>query len=102
MGESELDHVEAAGIKVDGVPQWAGYLVIVALFLGYLIKSNERDDLVAAQRIERCHGLQAESNTALRELRDALTAHALACDAMHQHNLEVLRRLDGIDRRLEQ
>ena len=102
MGESELDHIEAAGIKFDGVPQWAGYLVIVALFLGYLIKANERDDLVATQRIERCHGLQSESNAALRNLRDALVAHALACDAMHQHNMEVMQRLDNIDRKLEQ
>jgi len=102
MGESELDHAEVAGIKVDGVPQWAGYLIIVALFLGYLIKSSERDDLVATQRIERCHGLQAESNMALRELRDALAVHSLICEAMNEHNAEVIRRLDVIDGKLEQ
>jgi len=100
MGEDDIEHIEAAGIKIDGIPQWAGCLIIVALFLGYLVKQDGRDDMVAEQRITRCHDIQTESNAAMRELTQALILHREACAAMTSYNAEVLRRLDSIDRKL--
>ena len=100
MGEDDIEHIEAAGVKVEGVPQWAGYLVIVALFLGYLIKMNDRDDVVAKQRIERCHSIQAESNEVMKELSQALVIHSQACSQMADRHELILRRLELIDEKL--
>jgi len=101
MGSAKIDAIEAGNLKLSGVPHWGGYLIIVALFLGYLVTANKRDDLVASQRIERCHGLQAESNEALRDLRDALLTNAVACEGVMKHNIEVIRRLEIIDAKLD-
>jgi len=100
MGEDDIEHIEAAGVKVEGVPQWAGYLVIVALFLGYLVKTNERDDVVATQRIERCHSIQTESNEIMKELTSALVLHSRVCSEMADRHELILRRLEVIDKKL--
>jgi len=60
------------------IPLWAANLVIVAMFLGYMIRQDWRDDLVAKQRIDRCHTIQEDATEVMKALNSTLTEHRLA------------------------
>ena len=60
-------------------PHMITILLIVGAFLFYLIrhdemgmKNNERNELVAKQRIERCHDTQNDSTEIMKKLNDTL------------------------------
>jgi len=72
------------------LPQWAMPLVIVALFLGYMIKKDaadlelaQRGDKVAEQRIEKCHYVQKQGIEVMKELRQTLMDHREAYSNMN-------------------
>lgn len=104
-------------------PQLVSLLLIVGGFIYYLIrhdemqvKSQERDDLVAKQRIDRCHLNQARAteimdklNTSLNSLGNAF--HELSVtlrdlrNVMSMHNTKmslIISKFEKLEKKLEE
>ena len=77
------------GKLAGSVPSLVINVLMVAIFLGYLVKMNERDDLVARQRIQECHDHQQRSVDVLEDVAIALKAQAI----------EFARLRDTVERR---
>jgi chromosome segregation ATPase len=60
------------------VPLWACNILIIGMFLTYMIRQDNRDDMVAKQRIERCHMIQEDGIEVMKDLNTTLTEHRVA------------------------
>ena len=104
-------------------PQMVTILIVVGAFLFYLYrhdelssKAQEREDLVAVQRIQRCHSIQEDStavmdklnntlnsqgnafhelSVTLRDIKNIITSHN---ESMSAHNKRMAELLDRLER----
>jgi chromosome segregation ATPase len=60
------------------VPLWAANILIIAMFLGFMVRQDWRDDMVASQRIDRCHTVQEDATEVMKALNATLTEHRVA------------------------
>jgi len=104
-------------------PQLVSLLLIVGGFIYYLIrhdemqvKSQERDDLVAKQRIDRCHLNQARATEIMDKLNTSLNSqgnafHELSVtlrelrNVMSMHNTKmslIISKFEKLEKKLEE
>jgi len=104
-------------------PQLVSLLLIVGGFIYYLIrhdemqvKSQERDDLVAKQRIDRCHLNQARATEIMDKLSTSLNSqgnafHELSVtlrdlrNVMSMHNTKmslIISKFEKLEKKLEE
>ena len=104
-------------------PQLVSLLLIVGGFIYYLIrhdemqvKSQERDDLVAKQRIDRCHLNQARATEIMDKLNTSLNSqgnafHELSVtlrdlrNVMSMHNTKmslIISKCEKLEKKLEE
>lgn len=80
-------------------------VLVVGAFLYFENKDSDRADLVADQRIQACHAVQADGTEALRELAESLDSQADRFSdlesALRDLTVSLTETLSDHDRRLD-